>query len=527
MRFILFIFFYALPSLCLAQENNFNIIDLAGQIPGKQCMVTKYIEKINDSITNVVGIYVPYSWRGDTMRETHILFTLNHDKISNSKILFDSCNKKMDLIKVGYKYLYAGIDYDYRYDRFHYAFTSYVFDSTFNLIKDTAIIIDDEGRYFHYDDSRCKCTSNSVFLSKQDSLFLFTSVTSGTNDIKLFSVKYNKNLDVVFKKEGHWEPENIIPIPLEEVTLWPGNDTIFLYSGRYRIALDSDFNELSWDDIVSGKKKKYSISSFQKYQQLSDSIIVFGESDLMVQNQVYEQVLLIGKYGSDWKFNFNDSVHLEYYPTYEYPSEIVFLPKNGLVRLDNGNYIGILSYFNSIFGDTTSSRIAIVKFSPDLRVLCQKTYFFPHLKIRPTYVDPHIDHGKIYLSGAYQVVNSAVDISVSELCIFYFDTLCNLPGAIPIEEYPGLNTKESRANIYGLTIYPNPAGNELHFYQSAPQQLAKAEIRVYNLLGQEIRSQTWSPDSSYIGIRDLASGIYICTISTAQGIVFAKSFVKQ
>ena len=109
----------------------------------------------------------------------------------------------------------------------------------------------------------------------------------------------------------------------------------------------------------------------------------------------------------------------------------------------------------------------------------------------------------------------------------YFDTDCNLPGATPLEDYLGLSNKAIQRNVYGIQLYPNPTSSYLHLSTVTPLHDPQAQIHLYDMMGGKLRTVPWKVEDAYIDMQDIPPGVYICTVSTGAGVVFAKSFVKQ
>ena len=82
------------------------------------------------------------------------------------------------------------------------------------------------------------------------------------------------------------------------------------------------------------------------------------------------------------------------------------------------------------------------------------------------------------------------------------------------------------ANLSNLKIYPNPSSDifNLDFYTDD-----QTEIRIYNLLGEQVYGQTFSANSSVntiIDLSDYAKGLYKLSVITPEGIANYK-LVKQ
>jgi aminopeptidase N len=71
-----------------------------------------------------------------------------------------------------------------------------------------------------------------------------------------------------------------------------------------------------------------------------------------------------------------------------------------------------------------------------------------------------------------------------------------------------------------ISVYPNPANDQLHIMMPASIQLQKVEI--YNTLGQRVGEK----NSVDFSIADLASGVHWLKISTSEGVIH-KNFIKK
>lgn len=71
-----------------------------------------------------------------------------------------------------------------------------------------------------------------------------------------------------------------------------------------------------------------------------------------------------------------------------------------------------------------------------------------------------------------------------------------------------------------ISVYPNPANDELHIMMPTSVQLEKVEI--YNTLGQLVGQKT----DHYFSISELASGIHLLKITTSEGVIH-KNFIKK
>jgi hypothetical protein len=77
---------------------------------------------------------------------------------------------------------------------------------------------------------------------------------------------------------------------------------------------------------------------------------------------------------------------------------------------------------------------------------------------------------------------------------------------------------------FSFTIFPNPASD--HLTLKFAQNTSKAEIKIYNLLGELRSTSRKSSTESTIDISDLSSGVYIIEVTTEKNIMRQK-FIKQ
>lgn len=87
--------------------------------------------------------------------------------------------------------------------------------------------------------------------------------------------------------------------------------------------------------------------------------------------------------------------------------------------------------------------------------------------------------------------------------------------------FAGINENVNREN---LVVFPNPAGNELHF--SLNSQPGYCEARLYDINGKAVREEALqSYSSNEWNIADLSEGIYLLVIRNENGVVIAREKV--
>ena len=71
-----------------------------------------------------------------------------------------------------------------------------------------------------------------------------------------------------------------------------------------------------------------------------------------------------------------------------------------------------------------------------------------------------------------------------------------------------------------VSVYPNPAKDEMHIMMPSTLQLEKIEI--YNTLGQLVAKK----NSNDFSVSELAAGLHVLKISTSEGVIH-KNFIKK
>lgn len=91
---------------------------------------------------------------------------------------------------------------------------------------------------------------------------------------------------------------------------------------------------------------------------------------------------------------------------------------------------------------------------------------------------------------------------------------------------PGAGTEEHTIRLG--QAYPNPASSQVHFDFSRNEG-SYVNVMVYNLLGQEVKSQTASGTQGRISISvdDLLPGIYFCSFRINNEVVRTEKFIVK
>ncbi|MCW3083271.1 MAG: hypothetical protein JWP12_637 [Bacteroidetes bacterium] len=89
---------------------------------------------------------------------------------------------------------------------------------------------------------------------------------------------------------------------------------------------------------------------------------------------------------------------------------------------------------------------------------------------------------------------------------------------------PGVSTGLANTDLLPVSIYPNPASDQLMVY--VPASTAKTEIRIYNLLGENKIVETTNRLQSFVNVANLAAGVYTIEVKCGNKISRQK-FVKQ
>ena len=80
-------------------------------------------------------------------------------------------------------------------------------------------------------------------------------------------------------------------------------------------------------------------------------------------------------------------------------------------------------------------------------------------------------------------------------------------------------------NLEKLNVYPNPAVNEIQFIYEKEQ--GPIELKMYSILGEEIKTINTSEKSINLSIQNLPQGLYLYKISQNHTLLNEGKFVKE
>ncbi len=104
---------------------------------------------------------------------------------------------------------------------------------------------------------------------------------------------------------------------------------------------------------------------------------------------------------------------------------------------------------------------------------------------------------------------------------FLHSSECNsvLPVAGPL-------TSDSAVTIRTIIIYPNPAKSVINIEAKGNTELIGKKLKVFTVLGTEVKTQLLTSQKNIISINDIAAGVYIVKIGEGKEITIMR-FVKQ
>ena len=77
-----------------------------------------------------------------------------------------------------------------------------------------------------------------------------------------------------------------------------------------------------------------------------------------------------------------------------------------------------------------------------------------------------------------------------------------------------------------MTIYPNPANDNITIENTSLNNIKDAMISIYNIQGQLLIQQPMSQAKTNIDIAGLARGMYFVEVNTENGVA-VKKFLKE
>jgi hypothetical protein len=127
-------------------------------------------------------------------------------------------------------------------------------------------------------------------------------------------------------------------------------------------------------------------------------------------------------------------------------------------------------------------------------------------------------------AGFYTICLTITDsVGCTNIYCDSFYLLKNTNTMVYVNVIPQTGITESSINKSFL-IYPNPAS--VYLTLRFAQNISKAEIKIYNLLGELKSTSRKSSTESNINISDLSNGVYIIEVTTERNIMRQK-FIKQ
>lgn len=112
--------------------------------------------------------------------------------------------------------------------------------------------------------------------------------------------------------------------------------------------------------------------------------------------------------------------------------------------------------------------------------------------------------------------------------IYHVYDEANPDNKVDIIALAGENANVSENNLTLSHAYPNPASNQVHFDLKMSGN-SNINVTVYNLLGQEVKSQLVSARQNRISISvdDMLSGIYFCRFSVNGEVLKTEKFIVK
>lgn len=121
--------------------------------------------------------------------------------------------------------------------------------------------------------------------------------------------------------------------------------------------------------------------------------------------------------------------------------------------------------------------------------------------------------GELYIGGAFKTINSDTMNYVAKWTGGNFtDTCGTLTG---IKQWPLENS---------ISLYPNPATNEIFIKTEGINDLQNSAIRIQNTLGQIVRSLSFTQE---LDISEFTKGFYFLQIVSSKGQVYRARFFKE
>lgn len=303
------------------------------------------------------------------------------------------------------------------------------------------------------------------------------------------------------------------------------NDTNYLLmqNSDYYNKVSKDFSTLEEYRVPINTRNMSSTQSFGNYFYTYGANISFD---------AFDQYLTYSISKLDTNFALVDSIQLEFpfktldiNPPYSYYSYDIEIPPGCFYMDEDGNF-NVVSYINcNGIGEgiiNEPGRINVVKFTPDLQLLCKKEYEVPNWKVNVN-KGFYMGDGQLLIAGSMDTIEKPVNrVRHYHPFIGIVRNGCDIAWAKEVSQLGTLVPEPLPGNI---SISPNPSSNYIKIDFTGDGTKVKT-IKFFNAMG-ELMDQSPYVVGEEVFIKDLPKGVYFVQLVSDDGRSIVGNFIKQ
>ena len=445
--------------------------------------------------------------------------------INEVNVPFTYAGSKVFINKIDSNFLLTYVDFDFM--SFHeIRFVSKLFDYNLNILQDTSIKMTNQW-CIPNPGFICDVGSYQTILPIEiDSILLVGNLGRKIDSSQMFKVSYNKKgfinelkLDPVNIPGNYLYSKNIMAFPQTSETFYLNNGgNMELRNRNLKILKSKDYTGFSQNQILP-----WGIAEFHR---LEDSTYIIFAGTSYQQDTGISRKIILGKFDKKLNFLSQDTVEIPIFFHGAHSSNFGYVPFNkGILEEPDGNFISFLSYKNQETGDTSSSRILVLRYDKDLNILCSNTYIArdKEITIRDVTID---ENGNYYLSVGYATKeNSFSEINTT---IIKVNKDCDIPGMETVEEYLGELSVIENENSFGFHVLQNPAVDNLVLFASSNIDYNNCSLQLFNGSGVLLYDSKviFNNNQIKVPIHNYVPGIYFYNLKIGNKLANAGKFVK-
>ncbi len=442
---------------------------------------------------------------------------------------FPSESNAVYLNQLDSNFLLTFVDFDFE-GQHEIRYVSRLFNYELEILQDTSMKMTNRW---------CKptpfgsCTIGSfqtLFKADLNKNYIVGNMGFQNDSSQLFMSRYDDKgyFQSFYINENRWERASYLNGAAMEV--FPQTDsTFYLNNGGSLELRDYNLKRIKFTDYTG-----YNIDQFRPWtivdmERTADSSYVFFSGNWYPKPMEWADLrkFTLGKFDKNLKYQYLDTVEIpSYFHGEDLESFLHAAFNKGVMKEPDGSYISILSYSNDVSGDTSSSRILVIKYDENLNVICQQTFIARDydIIIRDLTRDKNGDYYAAILYGTREF--QYLDIGGT---IIKIGNDCTIDGMENIQEYLGELSTSKINELYGIRLWQNPIDNKLVIHAERSFPPGDPTIDIYDFSGKLIIESKAHINGTMASIsaEQLTNGLYIYQMKVDGTLIGVGKFVKK